>query len=307
MTRGFQFLQLIIYILVFQQYSTAQQTPSFSDYNYNALLINPAEAGYFPQTDITLTNRGYLNQFEGSARTLGVLMNSSLRSEKLGLGLGVMYDEIGVTTTSFISGSLSYKINLDHNYNRVRWWSYNPSVLSFGITAGVALYNEDLLALGIDNDPNFAANIDTAVPVIGAGIRFNREHIFIGVSAPNLLGDTLSNENNLNLERPWYLNAGYRFFATRFQEVLITPSVLLKYVVGAPLQFDFNTIINYKNKFEVGGGYRTDTSINLLAGFYMFDSWRIVYSYNQTTRNTPINNTHGFVLSYRFNNGFKKS
>ncbi|GGX09884.1 PorP/SprF family type IX secretion system membrane protein [Aquimarina muelleri] len=282
----------------------AQQTPVFANYNYNTVILNPAHAGFYQDSDITITNRGYLNSVEGSPRNIGLTFNSPLRSKNMGLGAGVLSDQVGVTTTTTVFGAYAYKLVFDHNYSRARWWSYNPNVLSFGITAGVTFYNEDLLSLGIPNDPNFASNINTTVPTLGVGVLYNREHIYFGVSSPNVLGSSLSSEKNINIVNPIYAYSGYRFFATRFEEVLITPSILIKYVSGAPVQADFNTTINYRNKIEIGGGYRTNSSLNFLAGFHISNHFRVLYNYNHALRNTPVNNTHGVILSYRMGNGF---
>lgn len=108
------------------------------------------------------------------------------------------------------------------------------------------------------------------VPTLGVGVLYNRERIYLGLSSPNVLGSSLSSEKNINMVNPIYAYLGYRFFATRFEEVLITPSILIKYVFGAPIQADFNTTINYKNKIEVGAGYRTNSSLNFLVGFHIF-------------------------------------
>ncbi len=282
-----------------------QQTPVFANYNYNTVIINPAHAGFYPDADITITNRGYLNQIDGSPRNIGLTFNSPLGSENVGLGAGVYSDQVGVTTATSLFGAYSYKLFFDRSYNRARWWSYNPNVLSFGITGGILIYDENLLELGIQNDPNFANNINTIIPTLGIGILYNRERFYVGVSAPNLLGDSLSSEeDNVNIESPYYAYTGYRFFATRFEEVMINPSILIKHVSGAPIQTDFNAKVNYKNKIEVGAGYRTNSSMNFLAGFYISNHLRVLYNYNQTLKSTPINNTHGIVLSYRFGGGF---
>lgn len=281
-----------------------QQTPVFANYNYNTVVINPAHAGFYPNSDITLTNRGYLTQVEGSPRNIGITVNTPLRSKNMGLGAGVYSDQVGVTTNTSLFAAYSYKIFFAHNYNRARWWSYNPNVLSFGVTAGVQFYDENLLKLGIQNDPNFANNINTVIPTLGVGVLYNREHIYLGFSAPNVLGNSLSSEDNINLENPYYGYAGYRFYATRFNEVLITPSTLIKYVSGAPIQVDINTTVNYKNKIEIGAGYRTNSSMNFLAGFYISNRLRLLYNYNQALRSTPMNNTHGIILSYRLGEGF---
>ena len=293
----------VLYLYTCLYNLNAQQTPVFADYNYNTVIINPAHAGYYPDTDVTLTNRGYFSQIEGGPRTTAVVFSTPMRSENMGLGAGVLYDEIGVTSLTNAFVSYAYKIQFKNNYNRVRWWSHNPSMLSFGLTAGFIHYSEDLISLGIQNDPNFENNINTIIPSLGAGILFNREHIYLGLSAPNLISDVFDSSQNINVENVFYGYGGYRFFATRFQEFLINPSVLLKYVSGAPFQADFNTIVNYKNKFEIGGGYRTDSSINLLAGFQILKRWKFLYSYNQTLRNTVVNNSHGIIIKYHFGNG----
>ena len=304
MKKNYTFITLVVLLM---GWSTmfAQQTPVFANYNYNTVIINPAHAGFHQNSEFTLSNRGYVNSIEGSPRNIGLLFNSPLRSEKMGFGAGVFSDQVGVTTATNIFAAYAYKLIFDHNYNRARWWSYNPHVLSFGITAGAMIYDENLLELGIQNDPNFANNINTTLPTLGVGILYNRNKMYVGFSAPNLLGDAWSTEDNINLEIPYYLYAGYRFFASRFEEILINPSILSKYVSGAPAQFDFNTIVSYKNKIEVGAGYRTNSSINLLAGLYLSDHLRLIYNYNQMLRDAPVQTTHGIILSYRLGTGFK--
>ncbi len=282
----------------------AQQTPIFTHYDYNAVTINPAHAGFYPSADITLTNNGYINQLEGSPKNIGLTLNTPLGERNMGLGAGFISDEVGVTKTTQVYVSYAYKIVFDHNYNKARWWSYNPNVLSFGITAGALFYNEDLLSLGIQNDPNFSTNIQSTIPGLGLGILYNRERFYVGFSAPNILGTVLATDEDINLENSLYAYSGYRFFVTRFQEVMIKPNALLKYVAGAPAQLDLNVTMNYKNRIEAGVGYRTSEAINVMAGFYMFDHFRILYTYNQALRSAPINNSHGIVLSYRLGEGF---
>ncbi|WP_435263268.1 PorP/SprF family type IX secretion system membrane protein [Tenacibaculum sp. nBUS_03] len=278
-----------------------QQTPVFANYSYNSVVFNPAHAGFYKSTDIIVSASGYLNGFEGSPRTIGLSINTPMSSKNVGLGAGVYSDQIGVSRMTNIFGAYSYKLFL--NSDRSTWWDYNPHVLSFGITGGFIIYGEDLLALEIKDDPNFAKNINTLVPTIGAGVFYNREQVYIGFSAPNLLGSSLSSENNVNITSPFYLLTGYRFFATRFREILINPSMLFKYSSGAPIQVDVNMKVNFKNKFEVGVGYRTNTSVNFLAGFRISNNCRVTYNYNQALKNNPTS-MHGIVLNIRLKEGF---
>ncbi|MEL7006326.1 MAG: PorP/SprF family type IX secretion system membrane protein, partial [Bacteroidota bacterium] len=282
---------------------------------YNTILINPAHAGFYSGTEFTLSNRSTLNQIDGGITNIGLTFNTPLNSQNVGLGGGILRDEIGVTSTTTVFGSYAYKIHFkeglnpysrfknkrfyDDNGKHGNIWDYRPSMLSFGLTTGVSFINEDLLSLDIQNDPNFQANTNVTVPMFGFGMLYSRRHIYLGISAPNLLGDRLATEDNINLNAPYYGYFGYRFYADREQTLLLKPNGLLKYERGAAPQIDLNIALNYKNTIEIGVGYRTVSSFNFLVGFYGNKNWRIFYSYQQILDNAAINNTHGLLLSYQ--------
>lgn len=284
----------------------AQQTPVFANYGYNTVVINPAHAGYYKDVDVTLINSGFFNAVEGSPKNIGLTVNAPLSSKHMGLAGGVAVDEIGVTTASSFFAAYSYKIFFDSEYGQGRWWAFDPNIVSFGISAGGTSYNEDLLSLGIENDPEFQKNVNAFVPNIGVGFLYNRDRIYWGLSAPNILGNSLSSERNINFTNPIYSYLGYRFFTNQFEEVLINPSMLVKYVSGAPLQVDLNVMVNYLNKVEVGAGYRTSETINLLAGFHLGDHFKLLYNYSYSIKQYNNINTHGIILNYRFGNGYER-
>ncbi|MRX69518.1 type IX secretion system membrane protein, PorP/SprF family [Flavobacterium resistens] len=298
------FIALFI-IIIFIDGTYGQQTPVFSSYNYNAVLINPAHAGYYSDTDIVMTTNGYFNSVDGSPKNFDISINTLSWSEKVGLAAGISHDQIGVTNTTSFFGSYSYKIKFDSDYKYGKWWAYDPNVISFGVTAGAMIYNENLTQLGLENDPEFQENVNSFTPTVGLGFLYNKDAIYFGVSAPNVLSSTFNSKNNTNLQNVYYSYFGYRFFTNRFEEVLINPSVLLKYVEGAPFQADFNLLVNYKNKLEFGGGYRSSNTLNLLAGFHLNENFRIICTYNKSFENVVIPDTFGLVLNYRFGDGFE--
>ncbi|MDO6761902.1 PorP/SprF family type IX secretion system membrane protein, partial [Tamlana sp. 2_MG-2023] len=210
-------LMVVILSTGFLQSLFGQQTPVFSNYSANGVLINPAYAGFYPDMDITFTSSGQLSQIEGSPKTMSLLVNAPTSSENVGVGGGAYSDQIGITKATSLFGTYSYKLFFDSDNSN--WWSYNPHVLSFGISAGVMFFDENLLDLGINNDPNFANNISTTIPTIGLGALYNRERAYIGLSASNVLGDALSSEDNIDVKGAYYLYGGYRFFTNRFREV----------------------------------------------------------------------------------------
>ncbi|WP_343488026.1 PorP/SprF family type IX secretion system membrane protein [Allomuricauda sp. d1] len=282
-----------------------QQTPTFTEYNFNPFIINSAYAGVLDAAEATLSNIGFGSQtFEGAPRSFAFTFNSPLRNEKMGLGGGVINDEIGVTSATQIFAAYSYKIFL--NDNAYPYWKvYDRSFISFGLNAGALLYNQDLLSLGIQNDPNFAENVNATLPTVGAGILFGHSNFFAGISAPNLLGDAVSNQDNLKLSQPVYGYTGYHFVLNKYKpDFILKPSMLFKYESGAPFQVDVNLSLSIKNSIEIGAGFRTSNSFNALAGFYLFKNFRALYSYTQGSGDSPLGNTHGIVLSYRGGSGY---
>jgi len=270
------------------------------------MIINSAYTGFISDTEISVNNTGFFNNFEGSPKTLRFTFQTAINEDKMGIGAGFSQDEIGVTSVTNMFAAYSYKIFFDLKSDRPHYEYYVPTVLSFGVTAGLQLYNENLLSLGIEDDENFSKNINANVPTVGFGVVFNNDRFYAGLSSPNLLGDKLSNEDILDLKSTYYGYLGYRLFTNQFREVLVKPNVLLKYENGAPIQADINTAVSYKNKFEIGVGYRTTSSMNLLVGFYMLKHLRLIYHYNQPFSNNPIKNSHGISLSYRFGNGYSQ-
>jgi len=280
---------------------SAQRTPVFADYYYNTIALNPAYAGYHENTEITLSGRTHLSNIDGLPSTMNLTFHGPSNNEKTGFGAMVTRDNVGITSKTGIYGAYAYKLTLDYgDYNSE--WRHHPKTLSFGLIGGISKYEENLLSLNITNDPNFSNNINVTIPSFGAGVFYSSRLFYIGVSSPNLLEPSFSSENNVNIRSDYYLNTGIRIYRSRF--LYLEPSILIKYTDGAPLQLDTNLILNYLDKMELGIGYRTTSTLNLLAGFYIFNNFRIIYNYNLTLRNSPLNQTHGIGLSYRFGQGF---
>ncbi|WP_417785723.1 PorP/SprF family type IX secretion system membrane protein [Tenacibaculum sp.] len=288
-----------IFTMVFQS-NWGQQTALYPEYNYNPFIINSAYTGMSDGAEITLSNYGYINSIEGSPRTLSLSFHSPIAREKMGIGGAIVRDKIGVSTYTNTYAAYSYKIFFDTEIDRPYWQHYNEHVISFGLTAGVQQFHENLLELGITDDIEFSENMNVTVPTVGVGFLYNHADFYAGISLPNLLGDKLASRDDLNISNPVYGYFGYRFFTNRFEEVMIKPSVFLKYEEGAPMQIDANVAVNYKNKFEIGTGYRSSSSINFMAGIYALKNLKFVYFYNVVFSDSVLGNSHGVIFSYVF-------
>lgn len=296
---------IFIITILFALNTWGQQTPTFTEYNYNPFIVNPAYAGVGGDFEATLSNFGFGSQnIQGAPRSFAATFHTQLPDNRMGLGAGVISDEIGVTTATQVFGSYSYRIFLNDNVHPY-WKVYDRSFIAFGLNAGALLYNQDLLSLGIQDDPNFSENVNATLAMVGAGILFGHANFFAGISAPNLLGDRFTNQDNLELSQPIYGYTGYHFVLNRYQpNFILKPSLLFKYEDGAPFQVDTNISLSFKNAIEVGAGYRSSSSLNAFLGVYLFKNFRAIYSYNQGAGDSPLGNTHGIILSYRAGDGF---
>lgn len=273
-----------------------QRTPLFPEYDHNPVIVNPAYAGMTSGSVSSLSHNRYTNDMEGAPRSSSLTHHLPLSDGKMGLGAVITNEKIGVTRTTGAVAVYSYKLFFDGRRSRSSWNTYDH-VFSFGITAGALQIRDDLLELGVEDDPEFSENLRETIPVFGAGFLYNKGDFFIGTSVPNLLGSRIASENDINLSTPAYGYAGYRFFAGRSGTIFLKPSALVKYEKGAPLQIDINLAATLNEKIELGAGYRSTSSLNFLAGVYPIEQLRVIYYYNAGLQNNVLGNNHGIIVS----------
>merc|ERR1711991_1098774 len=102
-----------------------------------------------------------------------------------------------------------------------RWYAANPHVISLGLKVGVSSYKDDLLELGIPNDPEFDKNIQSTIPMIGIGFLYNRRDLYLGISTTNALGNTLASEKKYPLKSSILCILWISLFADKIHEVVI--------------------------------------------------------------------------------------
>lgn len=287
-------------VLLTQGFAIAQQTPLFPAYNYNPFIINPAYAGMTPGAVVSLSHDRYTRKVEGTPTNSSLSFQTPLSNDRMGIGAAVIDDRIGVASATTATVAYSYQLLFDLKPGRHVWGGYDKHVFSFGMTAGIQRLHENLLELGVENDPVFAENLAETIPVIGAGILYNKVGYYLGISIPNLLGGKLASRQKLDIAVPVYGYLGYRFFTDFYKEIMLTPSALVKYEEGAPLQIDMNLSANLRDRFEIGAGYRSSSSVNLLVGFYALEQLRFVYHYTIGLKRPTLGNNHGISLSYAF-------
>src|SRR6202000_1527502 len=90
----------------------AQQDPMLTQYMFNQLLINPAYAGSKDYASASLLYRDQWASYKGAPNTLVGSLHGPLVNRRVGLGLELTADKIGVTTQYDAYANYAYHIPL---------------------------------------------------------------------------------------------------------------------------------------------------------------------------------------------------
>ena len=98
------------------------------------------------------------------------------------------------------------------------------------------------------------------------------------------------------------------FFATGVvmdlnQDLALKPSILVKAVSGAPVEFDLNANLWIQNKLSIGASYRTGDAMVGMLELQMNPQFRLGYAYDKTFSNLGNLNTGSHELMLRMEFG----
>ncbi|MHB1177157.1 MAG: PorP/SprF family type IX secretion system membrane protein [Daejeonella sp.] len=298
-------ISVILFVLLSSLCTKAQQDAMYSQYKFNTLAINPAYAGSRDLVCATALLRSQWVGVEGAPKTQTISLDMPLMNKKLGLGVQVFNDKVGVTNLrgGFISGS--YRIFLEN------------STLAFGLQGGASQLKADLNSVDLGNpntDQAFLQNNNEIFINFGTGIYFNTSNFYLGISVPQLLKNKLNNNNitagtNGAVNRQYvHLFAASGYVIELDQDFKIVPSVLFKAIQGAPVQVDLNAIFWIKDIFSVGAQYRSSTSVAAIMEVQVSNQIRVGYSYDRTiTRLANFKSgSHEIMLRYEFGSQYNR-
>ena len=294
----------------------AQQDKMFSQYLFNMMAINPAYAGSRDVLSMTALYRAQWIGIEGAPQTATFTADMPVNGERVGLGLQLSNDKIGIINQTGAYLSYAFRIKLGER-----------STLALGLQGGAmsyrANYTEAVLSPGNGGaaDPAFAQNVSKILPNFGTGIYVSNDRGYIGISVPYLIKSKLSDfepangDNRSTLRRHAYTTAG--FVIGLSPTIKIKPSFLAKYAEGAPLGIDGNVNIWFNDRIAIGTSFRknqfyswTNDSNDAVVGLVelqVSDQLRFGYAYDRTLNNLKSYgpSSHEFMLRYEF--GFGKS
>lgn len=271
----------------------AQQDPLYAQYLNNPFVLNPAYGGMNNNLSTALSYRHQWAGLEGSPKTLNLTGHMSLLNNRMGAGLMVVSDQVGANTNNEVFATYSYRIQLD-----------GTKTLSFGLQAGVANYQTDNDKLNPQDrtDPFYTGTVSEFKPNFGAGAILSSDKFFLSLSVPRMLKSSTENEGvQATLYSQHFYGLGsYLFFLN--ERLRFKPSVLVKYVSGAPLSVDLNaSFIIYEN-YQAGLLTRNFNTYGLFVQAQIRD-FRLGYVFEVPMSNSVGTNftTHELTVGIRFN------
>lgn len=241
----------------------AQNDVGFTQFNWNKMAYNPAYAGANRVLDVAAVYRNQWAGIEGAPSSLNAAANGAFLDNRLGLGLNLQNDRIGMTETQQVALNYAYKFSLNEK-----------TKLSIGLSTALERYETDWSQSRPDQAgdvalPGFAATATR--PNFGAGAYLFSENYFIGVSMPRLLSNRTDLTNALETNaggnpQTLFLMAGYVLPLS--EQVDFRPTVLLTHNPAAPFDVDVNLNFLFAKTLWVGANYRWNDS---LAGVIQYE------------------------------------
>jgi type IX secretion system PorP/SprF family membrane protein len=271
--------QIVVGLFVIVQVNGyGQSMPMYSQYMYNMTNINPAYAGNRSVPSLAFIWREQWAGMPGAPSTKSITFDMPSENKKVGLGIQLFDDK-------YVNVIQRTGLNLFYN---LKFPVSDKGVLSLGLKGG--FYNDKKMLTNVNlgqvsaYDGAYANNFNRIVPLAGAGIYYNDDHFYAGLSAPDVitLSKVKSYQSDSSLyqvnEVHYFLTTGYSFDIN--DDVTVKPSLLLKLVSGAPIQTDFNANVWLKNMVGVGASYRTGESVLGMAELQVTPQFRVGYAYD---------------------------
>ena len=274
----------------------AQQEAMFTQYMFNGMAINPAYAGSHEALSATFLFRDQWTGLPGAPSTQTFSIHSPVRSAKIALGMQFIHDKLAVFDQYGVNGVYAYRIFT------------GKGTLSLGMQLGFTSYSADLTDLipQVPNDPVFQGKVSKTMPSFGAGVYYYTNRFYIGLSAPQLVTNSLSEDvveidADARQSRHYFLTLGHMFQLSR--NVQLKPNVLFKAVEGAPIQMDLNLNALFAEVLWLGVSWRSGSDFDALVELQITDQLLLGYAYDfaSTTELSRVNSgSHELMINYRF-------
>ncbi len=294
----YRFLWLML-LLITNVSVKAQQETMYTQYMFNGLALNPAYAGSHEAISTSLLYRKQWAGIEGAPSTQTFIAHSPLPLNKMGVGLHVVNDQIGISSTLNAVASFSYTQGLPLD------GFFTGSKVALGVSGGITSMNANYNDLTLDdlNDAQLNyGNISGSVPNFGAGAYFYSKILYFGISTPRLMESEFESNGIVSYKqsRHYFVTGGY--VHNLLHNWKIKPSFLLKMVQEGQAELDLNLSVLFIDKIWFGVSFRSLESLDFIARYDVNEQLSIGYAYDSQINDLrgAARGSHELMVNYLF-------
>lgn len=286
----------------------AQQEQQYTQFVYNKLSLNPGYAGSHDAPCLTGFYRNQWIGLEGSPTTMGLSFDMPLLNKRVGVGMNLVRNTIGITDRWTIDGVYSYRIPLGRG------------TMSLGVQGSVRYFGNDygdsrlLSTLPMGQDGSIPVGEQNKyLPNFGAGVYYSSDKFYFGVSAPRVLLNNIdfNSAGVVQGKEAIHLYGMVGVIFNLSESVKFQPQLLMKYADNSPFDLDLNASLIFNNKYTAGLTYRAGggktgfgESIDLMLSAHLTPHVLLGVSYDITLSELKEYNSGSLevVLRYCFGN-----
>ena len=289
-------------LLLMPVLSWAQQDPQYSLYMFNGLALNPAYAGSSTGTIAGINYRTQWLGMDGAPRTTSANIHSRYGQEKLGTGLFVSNDQIGIFKRNQIRLAQAYHLRM------------KKFIVGMGIQA-----NYEQMTAGFANAHynNGTGDVDNAFLAdqtfsnlnFGAGLYVYNNKFWFGYSAPALMKQDWSKASlgTMSAYQSFhhFVSGGYVFNYGR--KWTYKAQGLIKLHESLTPSIDAGFMAYYGNVVGAGFSNRLNDAWIAMIEFQLGDYARLMYSFDYTS--SPLKNytngTHELMIKFFLSSNYR--
>lgn len=301
--KNIKVLLLLTVLFISSASLKAQVDAMFTQYMFNEMFINPAYAGSNGAMSATLLHRQQWTSFDGRPVTTSFSVHGPVIDEKMGVGLSILNERIGVLSRNLIYGNYAYRLKIQEK-----------GTLALGLMAGIEQQTNRFGELKVNDDgsidPQLNQNTPSMVaPNFGTGVYYHTKTFYGGLSIPRMIDNQVNfSTNGASIKTTkvefkkftYYITAGNMF--TLNEDLKLRANAMIKYIANAPMQFDLGANLLIKDMFWTGLSFRTGSAMSLILGMQVNKQFLVSYSYDYGVNQIQKygQGSHEFVLNYLF-------
>jgi type IX secretion system PorP/SprF family membrane protein len=273
-----------------------------NQYTHSVFAINPAISCLSEQAEADLYYKKLWGGFSDSPEFSQLTLFGPVKSKKIGVGLNLSYQQIGLFSYLTAQGSFSYKLKLNDLH-----------FLSFCIQTGIKRLQINFSKINAkDPDeliefPKYQAN---TLPTADFSVAYKYKTLLIFVGANQLLQNSFKYHDatfqpTLKSQLVPYYSMGAKWNKVISSSLNNSATIITRSHQGLPLQIDVSDMITWREKFSIGLGYRQSYSVYALGSVQLSQGLTVGYSYEYTTNqlNKYTTGGHEINICYQFNKG----